>query len=222
MKLIALWDVDGVLAQTNHAVLKSFQDEGKLLGLTYEDLSCWNWSFQDQVPLEDLWQRYLDLDKTTLGPDPAALRGILACKDLGFEIHVVTGRTPTEQNRQQTWEWLKQVGAPYDVLEFVPAKEKAHYAYERGIALSVEDHRETALALAETGCYSLLVWQPWNALGDRDQPVWRSNFWHIDMEKLPYWVGAAYRAIQLDQIQAHNRKQRVLRGQVVASEGAPA
>lgn len=215
MKLIALWDVDGVLARTNEAVLRTFQQQGKLLNVNHSSINCYDWKFQDEVSLDELWQAYLDLDKRTLEPYEDALKAILRCDELGYEIHVVPGRQDTPRHRQETWEWLNTVGAPFDHLEFVPAAQKGQYAYEHGVSLSVEDHTETALALAAAGCYSLLVWQPWNDRGDRDLKVQRSNFWHVNMGWLTHYVNAAHTAIEQDRIKAAQRERRQ-RGQVTS------
>lgn len=77
-----------------------------------------------------------------------------------FEIHIVTAR-PIE-TKDITVKWLQEKIIPYDQLFFLKDKHTSSINYK----LFIEDHRETALALAQKGIQTLLFDYPWNQIAD--------------------------------------------------------
>jgi uncharacterized HAD superfamily protein len=73
-----------------------------------------------------------------------------------FEIHIVTAR-PIE-TKEITLKWLESKAISYDKLFFLKNKHTSSINYE----IFIEDHLETALALAQRGIQTLLFNYPWN------------------------------------------------------------
>lgn len=159
------------------------------------DITDWDWLFaRGEVTVEEVYDRYHAIDKSTLEPHLDCLAAMSAAASLGCENWVVTGRGYSTRTSDETLRWLSKFSVPYRSCSFVPAKEKAGFAQRHSLTISVEDHAETAIALHQAGVHSLLVWTPYN----RNAPP----YLHVGRDHLPGFIRRAvrsYRSLQLPQ-----------------------
>lgn len=190
-RLKVLWDIDGVLSMTTEAVLTHLQSNGKLLGATPDHVTDWDWVWASQeVSVEEVWESYLDNDVlASAGVHPSGLKAYNLLLELGYAAHTVTGRKRRPGVEAMTENWLFQKGFLLHRLEFVPAKEKAAYAVSEGCDLAIEDHFETAQALAEAGVHTLLIGTAYN---DLCANCYGPRFWRVPREGLATYVYHAH------------------------------
>lgn len=83
-----------------------------------------------------------------------ALAGLRALLGGGHEVHFITHRP--DEARHVTYRWLLRHGLPTRNLYFVEHK------HEVPVDIHLDDHFETAVAMAEAGVRSFLFDRPWN------------------------------------------------------------
>jgi len=132
---------------------------------------------QDQL----VFARFHKTECETVVPIDDAVDALRSLSDR-FEIHIVTGRPP--ETRRLTVNWLKKHNIPYDRLDFLHRKGESQVNFEA----FVDDHRETAYAMAGRGIHSFLLDYPWNQSDTTDPPnLIRVQSWK---ELLPYIMGS--------------------------------
>ena len=90
------------------------------------------------------------------GPMDGALEAMLALKEQGHTLHIVTHRTFGTKSVQNTMEWLQREGVPYDSLTF--AGDKTIVATD----FFIEDNLDNHQALLAAGVQSYLVDRGYN------------------------------------------------------------
>lgn len=155
------FDLDGVLAHTDEASIRWYQDRG-LVGshVSAQDITNWNHPECLGVDESDMIRMFNAPEFFEgIKPDRVACDVLRDLKLNGAEIHIVTSRAI----QSQTSEWLARSNVKYDRLEFTSSDLKPGYAEWERLDFFFEDHPETALHLAsKIGRISFLRDKPYN------------------------------------------------------------
>lgn len=129
---IAGFDIDGVLAQ---------------------------WSFMPEDAEEIKEEFYESGGTLALEPYADAAQTLLALKERGWGIVLVTARKISRHSRleHETHQWLKSNGIPYDLVLFGYDKEEALAKSKVKLKFFVEDNPKHALDIAKSGVDVLLL-----------------------------------------------------------------
>lgn len=157
-------DLDNVLALTDPLIRRLIREmfgihlgQGDIIHFDY--WRCGITKEQDRA----VFNRFHHSECATVAVIDGAVNALLSLHD-DFEIHIVTGRPPITE--RSTLDWLETHGIPYDELDFRKRKEGSRVNFDA----FVDDHRETAYALAHRGIYSFLFDYPWNEPEPIDPP----------------------------------------------------
>lgn len=127
-----------------------------------------------------------------LGILPGAREGLLAARDAGCLIAIITARPLWEHGRirPDTVQWLSDMGIPYDILLFNKDKYDALYqsVFPGRVVAFVEDRDKHALELVEHHVRPVyLMDAPWNRSMARHPDITRVSGWQeivADMERV--------------------------------------
>lgn len=110
---------------------------------------------------------------------PGSIEGVNALKSRGHSVHIVTDRSFGNLSPQNTIEWLKENGVPYDTITFSSDKTIVQ------ADLLIEDRDKNYLAVEQAGnAVPVLMTRPWNLdlVGAR-----RVNDWSEFLEFVDRW-----------------------------------
>lgn len=94
------------------------------------------------------------------GPMQGARAALAGLRETGYELVVITARSPRLQGLTEAW--LRYHGIMVDRLCFLEGGSKVPAAQAEGVGFMVEDTPRHALALAEGGVPVLLFGAPYN------------------------------------------------------------
>jgi uncharacterized HAD superfamily protein len=158
------FDMDGVLCHTTPRVYQFCQAQGWLLGRTPADQTHHDFekAYPGEITKDQVW---------SLFDQPGFYAGILPCESLvpafhhlrknGHELHIITARCGPDHVRQETFSWAEECGLDPHGIHFASPSQKVAVAWDLGLDFMIEDHPETALAMANRGIASFLVETPY-------------------------------------------------------------
>jgi hypothetical protein len=155
-------DIDGVMANFAGAANRYL---ATACGTDPKPVDRWDW-FRNYEGGERAWRnlwRHIERHPgwfTELTPEPFALAGVLALRDLGIDLAFITARPLW--SRQATLDWFEKHGMSDLPVYFT--KDKHTVPME----LYVDDHVDHVRALHENDKRALLMLQPWNEQEWRD------------------------------------------------------
>lgn len=151
MKKIGLFDLDGVIANTNVAIEKYVKLRWNInLKITPEHLSSYfieNWG----IGLDSTMSIQMFGDPKFYQMETPIIGSLVALRNLrgaGFKIHIVTARPLTKSVRTVTEKWLKDFNVPHDSLYVVKAPEKAQVLAHEKCSFFIEDSPKNVLEIA--------------------------------------------------------------------------
>lgn len=149
-------DLDNVIAFTDPLIRRLIEE---MFGIHLEQREIRHFDYwrcgiteeQDRL----VFDRFHKVECAAVAPIDGAVDSLLSLRGR-FEIHIVTGRPP--ETERLTVNWLQSHGISYDKLDFRKRKDDSQVSF----GAFVDDHRETAYALARLGVHSFLLDYPWN------------------------------------------------------------
>lgn len=160
------FDIDGVIADTMTLFLDIARDAYDIIGIAYEDITCYALDECLDVPLEildDIGMRIVDGNFTTplkiYDGAREVLHRLATCHD---PVLFVTARSHSGAIEK----WLHHHAAlrpdQMDIVATGSYERKTDVLLERNITHFVEDRLETCYLLKEAGVTPVVFKQPWN------------------------------------------------------------
>jgi uncharacterized HAD superfamily protein len=160
------FDLDGVIARTDRAILRAAQKRGLLLNRTEEEITHFRYdhSFPGEIEDSEVWDILAEGNVyRECEPCQMLISVVEGCHNRGYRIEIITARYENDQVERDTRDWLDRYCVPYDKLVIgTSSRDKHKYAEIAGLIAFVEDRHDTANRLANV-CLPFLVAMPYNS-----------------------------------------------------------